>query len=189
MRALRAHRSRPPESLQRLIALPSSLSTEKGVMEEPAARAFKHHYRDVYDFVRRRSATDVEAEDVTAEVFEAAAAGLDRFRPGAAPVLAWLYTVARRRLVDQARRRSRLVALAPADPAPEYGTEVAAAIRGAIAQLSEDHRRVVVLRLLEGRSFRETAKLLEISEGACKMRLARALERLRSALEEEGVTP
>lgn len=157
-------------------------------MSDAAEHAFRLHYRDVYRFVRRRSATDVEAEDVTAEVFAAAAAGLDRFGPGASPVLAWLYTVARRRLVDEARRRGRIVPLAAAPP-PAYGADVARAIGRALATLSHDDRMLVVRKLVQGRSFRDLSAELGVSEAACKMRLARALERVRDSLAQEGVEP
>jgi DNA-directed RNA polymerase specialized sigma24 family protein len=46
-----------------------------------------------------------------------------------------------------------------------------------------------VLKLVEGRSFREVAERLELTEAACKMRFSRALERLREELEKEGVEP
>jgi RNA polymerase sigma-70 factor (ECF subfamily) len=157
-------------------------------MEDVAALAFRRHYRQLYGFVRRRTASDVEAEDVVAEVFADAAAALERFRPGATPVLAWLYTVARRRLADEARRRSRMPALAVAEPL-EYGPDVAGAIRRALEALPHGQRQVVVLKLIEGWSFREIADRVGATEAACKMRFSRALERLRDELEQEGVEP
>lgn len=158
-------------------------------MDEVAADAFRRHYRQVYGFVRRRTQSDAEAEDVAAEVFADAAASLEGFRPGRTPVLAWLYTVARRRLADEARRRSRRpVAVMAAEPA-EYGPDVARSLRRALATLPDTQRRVVVLKLIEGWSFREIAAEVGASEAACKMRLSRALERLRDALEQEGVEP
>jgi RNA polymerase sigma-70 factor (ECF subfamily) len=156
-------------------------------MSEPAEQAFRRHYRDVYGFVRRRSATPTEAEDITADVFAAAVAGLDRFEPGTTPVLAWLYTVARRRLVDEARRRER-APLAPVEPPPaDYGSDVAAGLRRAIDSLPDGQRTVVLLKLVHGWHFSEIADRQGLSEAACKMRFARALDRLREELEQEGV--
>ena len=158
-------------------------------MEELAGQAFRRHYRQVYGFVRRRSSNDAQAEDITGDVFADAAAALEGFTPGAAPVLAWLYTVARRRLADEARRRARATSLTRAEPAIEYGPDVAAALNRAIAALPSGQRTVVVLKLLEGRSFREIAARVDASEAACKMRFSRALESLRDRLEQEGVGP
>ncbi len=158
-------------------------------VEDLAETAFRRHYRQVYSFVRRRSASDAEAEDVAAQVFADASEALSRFRPGSSPVLAWLYTVARRRLADEARRRGRVAAAAQPTTLPRYGREVGGTLRRTIAALPDSQRAVVVLKLIEGWSFREIAERLGVSEAACKMRLGRALERLREELEEEGVTP
>jgi RNA polymerase sigma factor (sigma-70 family) len=158
-------------------------------VEDLAAHAFRRHYRQVYSFVRRRSPTDADAEDVVGEVFADAAEALGRFRAGRSPVLAWLYTVARRRLADEARRRGRVARLEPVQPTPEYGADVTRALARAIASLPEPQRSVVVLKLVEGLSFREVGDRLGVSEAACKMRLARALERLRAQLADEGIDP
>lgn len=62
-------------------------------------------------------------------------------------------------------------------------------VHSALFQLEMDHRSVVVLRMLEGYSTRETAKLLKIPEGTVLSRLSRGLERLREILIKEGYTP
>ena len=157
-------------------------------MEELAEQAFRRHYRQIYGFVRRRSQTAVDAEDVTAEVFADAAAALERFEPGTAPVLAWLYTVARRRLADAARRQHGGEPL-PEVAAPAYPDEVARAIRRALAALPDEQRRVVVLKLLRGLSFGEIATHVNATEAACKMRFSRALAQMRDSLQQEGVHP
>jgi len=130
-------------------------------------------------------------------VFAEAAARLDRSRPGEAPVLAWLYTVAQRRLADAARAARRGgESLAELDSdrvrvveGAEYGPGVAGTIGQAISALPERQRRVVVMKLLEGRSFAEIAAALGASEAACKMRFARGLEAVRDRLERDGVGP
>lgn len=54
-------------------------------------------------------------------------------------------------------------------------------------RLPEADRRALVLRYLEGRGLRETGELLGLSENTARMRVARALEKLRAALERRGV--
>lgn len=158
-------------------------------MEQHSEHAFRRHYRQVYGFVRRRTATAEQAEDITADVFVSAVAALERLDRDGPPVVAWLYTVARRRLADEARRRARTLALAPPEPPPAYGVDVARAIRRGLALLPEPNRAVVVAKLIEGRAFAEIAAGLGISEGACKMRCARGIARLRDYLVDEGVEP
>jgi DNA-directed RNA polymerase specialized sigma24 family protein len=59
----------------------------------------------VYVFVLRRVRTHHDAEDLAQEVFvDAVEAELESENP---PLLAWLYTVARRRLIDDLRRQAR----------------------------------------------------------------------------------
>jgi RNA polymerase sigma-70 factor (ECF subfamily) len=163
----------------------------KGVSDVSEA-AFRDHYRRIYRFARRRSETHEQAEDVAQSVFAAAAEHLGRVRPEAPPTLAWLYTVAERRLIDEARRRERrgsALPLTEAAASTEFGRDVSAALRSALGALPASQREVVVLRLLEGRSFAEVAARVGTSEAAAKMRFARALDSVREALRREGIEP
>lgn len=161
-------------------------------MDEGAATDLRGQYRDVYRYVRRRSRSAAEAEDVTQEVFADLARALERHKPGSPPTLAWLYTVAQRRLVDAARCAARRheVPLALAEtPASEYGASVARTLERGLAALPERQRRVVAAKLLRGQSFAEIAAATGSTEGACRMRFLRGLEQLRDLLEEEGIVP
>ena len=57
-------------------------------------------------------------------------------------------------------------------------------VRQAIDQLPPDYRLVVILRDLEQLSTTEAARILEISEGALRVRLHRARQALRALLEK-----
>jgi RNA polymerase sigma factor (sigma-70 family) len=158
------------------------------------AGPIREHYRDVFRFVRRRVDTHADAEDITQEVFASAAAALARSSDAAPPTLGWLYTVARRRLIDEARRRRpRTVPLEvvrlPEARGDAYGGLVGRALELAVEKLPDAQRIVVVMRLLEGRSFAEIADLAGVSEAACRMRFMRGLQQLRSELERNGLTP
>lgn len=174
-----------------------SLLRDKGVVDDLREQAFRRHYARIYRYLRRRTDSDDEAEELAQSVFVEAAARLDRVKPGAAPVLAWLYTVAQRRLVDRARQaRRRFETIASVDAqrleAVEdraYGSDVARALAAALVQLPDKQREVAVLKLLEGRPFAEIALRVGATEAACKMRFARALEALREELERGGMTP
>lgn len=163
---------------------------------EPALRDLRRHYREIYRYVRRRSRNEPDAEDVTQDVFADAARALGSRRVGEELPVAWLYAVARRRLIDRARRHARRQEVygdarleLVADPPSEYGTEVSEALRSGIELLPELQRQVVVMKLVQGRSFAEIASALGASEGACRMRFLRGLEQLRAFLEEQEVTP
>jgi len=57
-----------------------------------------------------------------------------------------------------------------------------------MAELEEGERNALVLRYLEDRSLREVGEELGISEDAARMRVNRALERLRGIFAGQGVT-
>jgi RNA polymerase sigma-70 factor, ECF subfamily len=161
----------------------------------------------------RRLAARVDASDLVQEALAEAALGLDRYlteRP--VPFYPWLRQLAWERLVAAHRRHigarkrtvtreerpvpvpdesllelaDRLLARASSPSAGLHRAEQQARLRPALERLREADREVLVLRHLEQLSTRETAEVLGVSEGAVKVRLLRALERLRDLLDEEG---
>jgi RNA polymerase sigma-70 factor, ECF subfamily len=161
---------------------------------EPAHRRY---YGEVYRYVRRRTRSREDAEDVTQTVFAEAVAGLAQSTADSPPALALLYTVARRRLIDEQRRANspsaQVISLEEArleHPSPtDYGVDIARTLARGIAGLPREQQDVVVLKVVEGRRFDEIAAKLGVSEEACRARLSRALRTLRTHLEKEGITP
>jgi RNA polymerase sigma factor (sigma-70 family) len=165
-------------------------------VEGLAAEGLRRHYDLVFRYVRRRSRTHSDAEDITQEVFADAASALARHATlTERQTLAWLYTVAKRRLVDEARRSARRVdpVDVPLDLAPtpesEYGQSVVAEIAHALGELPAPQRQVVLMKIFDGRSFAEIAGRLDITEAAAKMRCVRGLEAVRATLRREGIHP
>ena len=160
-------------------------------MGDRHASGLAGRYREVYRFVRRRSQNAAVAEDLTQQVFTEAVAVLDGRDPSDDPGL--LFTIARRRLIDRLRRaRPTLVPLTETNGGAaltRYDPVLAGLISDAIQRLDPVDRAVVALKLLRGLSFAETASVVGASEAACKMRVRRALELIRSDLREKGVHP
>lgn len=152
------------------------------------------HYRRLLRFVRRRVASAEDAEDLTQEVFANAAASLADREVGS-PTLAWLYTVARRRIVDEARRRARSQTVSlelVADPAAaedRYGAEVARTLDAALSTMPEGQRLVVLGRLIQGRSFAAIGRELGLTDEACRMRFMRGLRHVQDEFTKEGLEP
>lgn len=147
-----------------------------------------HHTRVFgYAFVRLGNASD--AEDVTSAVFTAAVRGIRSFRYRGVPVTAWLMRIAHHETVDALNRRKRqpaaLDGAAPGEPAAagEYERTVDRLDVGhALGQLKQEQRDVLLLRFFDDCTIRETADLLQKSEGAVKVLQLRALRSLRTRL-------
>ena len=114
-------------------------------------------------------------------------------RPGES-VRAWLFTVARHLVVDQARSarhaRERTTDRVPEVPAPDATQAVLDAwlVADALVELSAEHRAVVVGAYYRGRTVAELADEQGVPVGTVKSRLHYALRALRLTLQEKGVT-
>jgi RNA polymerase sigma-70 factor (ECF subfamily) len=154
------------------------LTTHASELEE----AFVRHRSEIYAFLLRRTRNHCDAEELTQQVFADAAVALSRSdRPRS--MRRWLFTIAGRRFVDDLRRRRRLLQLHAGYEPVEERDELPQALDDAVARLPKVQRQIVVMRVVEGRSYREIARALDSSEAACKMRLSRALRRLRDELD------
>jgi RNA polymerase sigma-70 factor (ECF subfamily) len=167
---------------------------QPGAGAAAAEEAFRLHYGRILSYLLSRTERDV-AEEVTQQVFAEATRAFVVSGEAPSNVLAWLYTVASRRLTDELRRRVRmrnglvdLQAVAGAETKDqEYGRLVARALVRSVGALPPKDRMLVRGRLLEDRSFSELAAKLAISEPACKMRFSRAMRLVRASLEAEGL--
>ncbi len=155
----------------------------------------ERYRRLVLSLSRQMLGPSADAEDLAQETFLRAYRHLDGFR-GQASFKTWLVRIAVN-LCGHARRRvGREVSLAtevdgPAVPraraedGPEgilLDHEAVANVRRALAELPLHYRSVVVLRDLQGLSYREIAEALAIPPGTVMSRLAKARERLRVSL-------
>ena len=147
-------------------------------------QAFVRYSADVYRFLLRRTRNHCDAEELTQQVFADATTALSRSDPPRS-MRAWLYAVAERRLIDELRRRKRAATLA-GQATPEVGYtdgDRLQALEEAVDRLPDLQRRIVVMKVVEGRTYREIAQALDCNEAACRMRLSRALRQLRDELE------
>jgi RNA polymerase sigma-70 factor (ECF subfamily) len=106
----------------------------------------------------------------------------------------WLFTVARRLLIDEWRSAHARHELPAADPperaTPDRTDQVLESwlVADALARLSTEHRAVIVECYYRGLSVAEAALRLGVPAGTVKSRTHYALRALRLALQEMGVT-
>lgn len=156
---------------------------------------YDEHAGPLWGYVMRLTGGDrAGAEDVVQETLLRAwrhPAVLDQSGGSAR---AWLFTVARRIVIDQWRTRRTRPEL-PTDTLPEQpvgdGTDQALQtwmVTDALRRLSESHRQVLLACFYQGHSVAEAAERLGIPEGTVKSRTHYALRALRLALQEMGVS-
>jgi RNA polymerase sigma-70 factor (ECF subfamily) len=152
---------------------------------------YEANFEQVYAFVARRVKGREEIEDLTAEVFRRALAGMRSFENRGVPFSAWLLRIATNAVIDRARRAKRktpppdaLAALAPSEPECLDAATRARLFR-AVAALPADQRRVVELRFAEERSIAQIAAELGRTEGSVKQLQLRALRGLRKRMDRE----
>lgn len=174
------------------------------------SRAFdqliERHSGEIYGLLLRILKDPEEASDVTQEVFLRAFKGIGKFR-GDANVRTWLYRIA----INQSRnryrwwkirKRDKTVSLdsGPAgtemsysevipaeDPGPEdemLRKEQRKSLEKAIKELPKNFREAVVLCDVQGFTYEEIARILEINIGTVKSRISRGRRELRRLLSD-----
>ena len=139
------------------------------------------------------------AEDLLQQTFLKLHQARAMYVRGANPV-PWIYTIAHRTFLDEARRRKRSRTRLTGDgvtpetsPADLDGTaaearsdepdpSAAAAAMAALAKLPERQREALLLTKIHGRSLAEAAAITGTTPGAIKLRAHRAYEALRAAI-------
>ena len=166
---------------------------------EPAfAELVRRHLGLVYHAALRQTGGDVHrAQDVAQDVFT----GLARKARTLAqrPTLAgWLHTSTRYAALQAVRterrrqnREQEIYAMTDAlhtDTAAADWDRLKPFVDEALHALNERDREAVLLRFFEGRPFAEVGAKLAVSEDAARVRVDRALEKLRTTLARHGVT-
>lgn len=154
---------------------------------------YKHRlYRLALSVVRNED----DAMDVLQDSLVKAYHGLRAFRQSST-LYTWLYRIVMNHAIDHVRRRPHVHIESTADlpreiPDPSLSvrpdrellnTELRERIFAALDALPPKHRQVIILRELEGMSYKDIAKVLKCSEGTVMSRLFYARERLRHALQ------
>jgi RNA polymerase sigma-70 factor (ECF subfamily) len=153
------------------------------------------HLNAAYNLARWLTRNDHDAEDVVQEAVLRALQFFDSFRGGDGR--SWLLTIVRNTCYTRLERHRRHQPLATFDEAIHSGTDAGddpsrlllqmedqQAVAQAVEELPLEFREVIVLREMEGLSYKEIASIAGIAMGTVMSRLARARERLQNHLVE-----
>ena len=151
------------------------------------------HLDAAFNYARWLTRNDADAEDVVQDACVRAMRFFSSLRDDDAR--AWLFTIVRNTWYSRVSRLAQMTAGAPLtdgqDQWPDNALDpeerllqqhTVALVREALEQLPVDFREVIVLREIEGLSYKEIAAVAGVPIGTVMSRLARARERLQTIL-------
>jgi len=174
-----------------------SLAGDRGAFEDLVRKYHHQLLRLLHGIARNQE----EAEDLVQDTFLRAFRNLDRFDLSR-PFRPWLWTLGTRlalHLIARKERKNVSLEAAATEADQEWrsdgpwlgtlrdverleGELLQRALSDALDALEPHHRAVMVLRILEGRSYEEIGQMLEIPQGTVMSRMSRARGRLREML-------
>src|ERR1700693_5863163 len=144
----------------------------------------------IYSMIYGIVGNECDAWDLAQESFLKAWRSIHRFQ-GRSSFYTWLYRITTNVTIDSLRRKGRRVevelddAIPSSIPSPRANyqrTEIRQHINAAIAQLSAEHRAVIVLKEIEALQYQEIAEILNLSIETVMSRLFYGRKRLQSIL-------
>ncbi len=182
------------------MALPSEIALLKQSVSDVSAFAdvYDHYFPRIYNYIRYRVQEATTTDDLTAQVFERALSRIEQYDAEKGPFAAWLFTIARNTVNDFLRKhqRQRWLSLdfvsewASSDPHPSdvvADQETRSQLLAAVARLSKRDRDLIGLKFAGGLTNRRIAELTGLKEGNVAIILHRAMRKLRTELEGQGV--
>lgn len=163
------------------------------------------HQKRIFSIAFRMAGNPEDAADMAQEVLIKIFKNLGKFQ-GNCKFSTWVYRVATNTCLDELKKLRRHTAysldqeleteegsvaaeLADEAPTPEESTErrdLQRVVSEAIGMLSEDHKKAILLRDMQGFSYEEIANILQCSVGTVKSRINRARAQLKKILIKNG---
>lgn len=134
-----------------------------------------------------------DIDEIVQDTFVKAFGALDQFRSDSS-LRTWLFTIERRLVIDRRRseaRRAGNVELDDANAASEFDAldalvadELSQRVAQAMAMLTRMQRDVFLLRVQEGRNYRDIAEILGTSEGSARVHYHNAMRAVKEFLDD-----
>ena len=160
----------------------------------------RQYEKKVYTLCFRMCGNSEDAEEAAQDAFLALWRGIDRFRQESS-LSTWIYRLATNACIDTLRRRKKqsgsvslddeelFVDAVDTSPQPQETVEhreTQKLLQEGLSALSEEYRKVLILREIEGLSYTEIAESASIELGTVKSRISRGRSLLRNFLSGNG---
>ena len=151
------------------------------------------HSHAMFRLAWRLTSDESAAEDIVQEAFIKAWRKIGNFRMESS-FRSWLHRITVNTAMDYLRKQARRKQFETAEPefeSVQQGTvtpavdtqiDIRAQTEAAMMNLSETERSALLLKHFEGHSIKEIAQIMEMTTGACKQTIFRAVKKMRIAL-------
>lgn len=159
--------------------------------EEAFVQLYEGYFNKIYRYIAIRVGNEMEAEDITQQVFLKALQSIGSFKWKGRPFSAWLFRIAHNQVVDYLRKKARrttvpldeMLVSVDHDPQEEIERELdLEQLASAMRYLTPAQREVISLRFTSELATAEVAKVMGKSQGAVKALQHSAIVTLRKAL-------
>ena len=159
--------------------------------QEAFAQLYEEHFDKIYRYLVLRVGNEMEAEDMTQQVFLNALQSISSFRWKGVPFSAWLFRIAHNQAVDHLRKKTKRASvpldesLITSGDSPHSTTELKMDVEQLLAatrRLTEAQREVISLRFSSELSIAQVSRIMGKSEGAVKALQHSAIVALRRTM-------
>jgi RNA polymerase sigma-70 factor (ECF subfamily) len=158
-------------------------------------RLVQKHGPKLHNLALRFTGSAADADEIAQETLFRLWQSADKWQPGKARLSTWLFRITTNLCIDLARKKKRHMEISSADPPeliddqPDTSTILQSRqelqfIEEQISQLPEKQKMTLLLSTQQGKSNKEIAQVLKLSEGAIEQLLVRARRSLRQAYRE-----
>lgn len=183
----------------RTVAVPMKSRTKETIqqpnkLEIEFSSIYKDYVKPIYRYIISRVGTHAEAEDLTSQVFMDALKAWSRFDKGG-NIPAWLFTIARNKIVDRYRQQKPTIPLGNLDKTEAEDNdplsyvleaEMATRLSQIIGNLDSEQQELLQLRFAGELTYAQIGAVVGKTEAAVKMAVHRLLDRLQEQMEYEN---
>jgi RNA polymerase sigma-70 factor, ECF subfamily len=154
---------------------------------------YERYYQGIYRYVYYRVSDSALAEDLTGDIFLKMLRGIQSYSIQGVPFSAWLYRIARNRVIDHMRRQpaktdltleeARVETIASGESVIDNALQ-RDEIMKAVQVLTDEQRQVIILKFIDDLDNATIASVMGKTEGAVKSLQHRALDTLRHHLDQ-----
>jgi len=155
-------------------------------------KEFEKHYKEYYpkvlSYIKSKTSSKEDAEDITSTIFEKALRGLDSFTWQGLPFSAWLYKISRNTLIDYYRKGkdkntfNNYQGLKVESPDNEHKIISNMYFEQILDTLNKRERRIVYMKFFEGHTNSTIAKKLKLTESNVGTIIYRVMKKLREKM-------